>query len=58
LTVDRVNTSAAELVAVLPKLRALRTRVELRPAEGGLKKGSYVIGEQVRKISAGASYGP
>jgi mRNA interferase MazF len=53
LSVDAFN-AAAGLVTVLPitsKPRALRTRVEVSPPEAGLKKVSYVIGEQVRTIS-------
>jgi len=56
LSVDGFNSSLAELVAVLPitsKPRALRTRIEIRPTEAGLKVVSYVICEQVRTISTG-----
>ncbi len=54
LSVDSFNASAAELVTVLPitsKARAVRTRIEVLPPEGGLSTTSYVIGEQVRTIS-------
>lgn len=54
LSVDAFNASRAELVTVLPitsRARPLRTRVELRPPEGGLSVISYVIGEQSRTIS-------
>ena len=54
LSVDAFNASPAELVTVLPitsKARALRTRIEVRPPEGGLTAVSYVIGEQTRTIS-------
>jgi mRNA interferase MazF len=54
LSVDAFNASPADLVTVLPitsKARRLRSRVEVRPPEGGLKVASYVIGEQVRTIS-------
>ena len=53
LSVDLFN-AASGLVAVLPitsKPRAVRTRVEMTPPDGGLKKVSYVVGEQVRTIS-------
>ena len=54
LSVDGVNASAAGLVTVLPitsKARAVRTRVEVLPPEGGLTLVSYVIGEQTRTVS-------
>jgi mRNA interferase MazF len=54
LSVDAFNASPAELVTVLPitsKLRQVRSRVELRPPEGGLKVASHVIAEQPRTIS-------
>ena len=54
VSVDTFNASAAELVSVLPitsKARALRTRIEITPPEGGLSVTSYVIGEQLRTIS-------
>ena len=50
------NASAAGLVTVLPitsKARAVRTRVEILPPEGGLTQTSYVIGEQTRTVSTG-----
>jgi mRNA interferase MazF len=55
LSVDAFNASLAELVTVLPitsKVRVLRTRIEVRPPEGGLSVVSYVIGEQTRTISS------
>ncbi len=55
LSVDSFNASAAGLVTVLPitsKPRVLRTRVEIKPPEGGLAMISYVICEQVRTVSA------
>ena len=55
LSVDAFNASHAELVTVLPITSVPRpripTRVEIRPPEGGLKRASYVIGEQTRTIS-------
>ena len=54
LSADLFNASPAGLVSVLPitaKARALRTRVEVRPPEGGLSKVSYVICEQTRTLS-------
>lgn len=48
------NNGPADLVIVLPitsRQRNLRTRVELRPPEGGLMTPSYVICESVRSIS-------
>jgi mRNA interferase MazF len=54
LSVDAFNACGAELVTILPltsKLRALRTRVELVPPEGGCTTSSQVICEQTRTIS-------
>jgi mRNA interferase MazF len=54
VTVDSFNASPAGLVTVLPvtsKSRALRTRVEIKPPEGGLNLPSFVIVEQTRTIS-------
>ncbi len=54
LSVDIFNASAADLVTVLPittKPRAVRTRIEIVPPEGGLSSSSFVIGEQVRTVS-------
>jgi mRNA interferase MazF len=54
ITVDTFNASPAGLVTVLPitsKPRAVRTRIEIRPPEGGLTLPSFVIGEQTRTIS-------
>lgn len=54
LSVDQFNSSAAELVTVLPitsKPRALRTRIIIKPPEAGLSMVSYVICEQVRTVS-------
>jgi mRNA interferase MazF len=54
LSVDTFNASAAELATILPitsKPRAVRTRVEVKPPEGGLSLASFVICEQVRTIS-------
>ncbi len=53
LSVDGFN-AVSGLVTVLPitsKARAVRTRVEMTPPDGGLKKVSYVIAEQVRTVS-------
>jgi mRNA interferase MazF len=54
LSVERFNTSGAELVVVLPitsKARRLPTRVRIVPPEGGLALESWVICEQPRTIS-------
>ena len=54
VSIDTFNTSKAGLVTVLPmtsKERALRSRVEVVPPEGGLTLRSYVIGEQTRTVS-------
>jgi mRNA interferase MazF len=56
LSVDAFNASHAEIVTVLPitsKARALRTRIEVVPPEGGLSVVSWVIGEQTRTVSIG-----
>lgn len=54
LSVDEFNASKAGLVTILPitsRARALRTRVTVRPPEGGLSSTSYIICEQTRTIS-------
>ena len=54
VSVDSFNSCGASLVTVLPitsKPRALRTRVEIVPPEGGLTVPSYVICEQTRTIA-------
>jgi mRNA interferase MazF len=54
LSVDAFNASRADLVTVLPitsKARAVRTRVEVRPPEGGLSVASWIICEQARTVS-------
>lgn len=54
LSVDGLNSSRAGLVTVLPvtsRQRALRTRIEVRPPEGGLSVTSWVICEQARTVS-------
>jgi mRNA interferase MazF len=54
LSVDSFNTCGAQLITILPvtsKPRALRTRVDISPPEGGCTEPSQVIGEQVRTIS-------
>jgi mRNA interferase MazF len=55
LSVDAFNASAAGLVTVLPITGTPRpsipSRIEVRAPEGGLKKTSFVIGEQTRTIS-------
>jgi mRNA interferase MazF len=56
LSVDAFNAGASDLVTVLPITKKARpdipSRVEVRPPDGGLKVRSYVIGEQVRTVSA------
>ena len=54
LSVDSFNSCGSNLVTVLPitsKPRALRTRIDVMPPEGGLTVPSYVICEQTRTIS-------
>lgn len=51
---DLFNESGAELVTVLPITsteRRYKTRIALRPPEGGVKKPCWIIGEQIRTIS-------
>lgn len=55
LSVDQFNASRADLVTLLPitsRARAVRTRVVVRPPEGGLSVPSWVIGEQTRTVAA------
>lgn len=52
LSIDELNASSAGLVTVLPitkNARALRSRVEVSPPEGGLSVKSYIMGEQTRR---------
>jgi mRNA interferase MazF len=53
LSVDTFNASAriATVLPITSKLHSLRTRVEVKPPEGGLTLTSYVICEQPRTIS-------
>jgi len=57
LSVDSFNASRADLVAVLPITSKPRPgnpfRIEVQSPEGGLTVVSYIIGEQVRTVSAG-----
>lgn len=51
---DLFNESGSELVTVLPitsRERRYRTRIALRPPEGGVRQPCWIIGEQVRTIS-------
>lgn len=51
---EKLNPERSGLITILPittRERALRTRVALRPPEGGVRKPSWVIGEQIRTIS-------
>lgn len=51
---DKLKPERSELITILPittRERALRTRIALRPPEGGVRKPSWVIGEQIRTIS-------
>jgi mRNA interferase MazF len=53
LSTDIVNATAG-LVTVIPitsRKRAIRSRVEMKPPDGGLSVVSYVICEQSRTIS-------
>jgi mRNA interferase MazF len=54
LSVDSFNASSylATVLPITSKLRAVRTRVEIQPPEGGLTLTSYVICEQTRTIAA------
>lgn len=54
LSEDWFNSSGAELVTVLPitsRQHRYASRIEVTPPDGGLKKASHVIGEQVRTVS-------
>jgi len=54
LSPDILTASLAALVTVVPitsRKKAIRSRVEVKPPEGGLITVSYIICEQVRTIS-------
>lgn len=55
VSIDGLNQGPAELAIILPLTSRERpgfpSRVEIVPPEGGLKRTSYVICEQIRAIS-------
>ena len=54
ISADTYNQSHSELVIVIPitsKKRELYWDVKISPPEGGLKKKSYIICDQVRSLS-------
>jgi len=54
VSTDGFNTSAAELVVVLPltaKQKGIPWHVPIKPPEGGLKRASFVKCEDVRSIA-------
>lgn len=56
VSADRFNTSAAELVVVVPlttRDRRIPWHVPLRPPEGGLREPSWAKVEDIRSISSG-----
>lgn len=51
---DQLNRSAAGLVIVIPlttKNRGIPTHVAIKPKDGGVRKTSYAMCEQIRAIS-------
>lgn len=54
VSVDEFNNCPADLIVALPittKQRDIPTRIRLSPPEGGLKKTSFIICEQIRTVS-------
>lgn len=54
LSVDPFNTSAADLVVVLPittRRKGILWHVEVQPPEGGLRATSYIKCEDIRSVS-------
>lgn len=54
LSVDAFNSAYTDDVFVVPitsKFRSIRSRVAVRPPEGGLKMQSHIICEKMRSIS-------
>jgi mRNA interferase MazF len=54
LSVDSFNSSAADLVIVLPlttKRKGVLWHVEVQPPEGGLRAVSYIKCEDIRSVS-------
>jgi mRNA interferase MazF len=54
LSVDAFNASGGEDVFVVPistRHRALRTRVHIKPPEGGLLQDSYALCDKMRSLS-------
>src|SRR5688572_24147540 len=54
LSANRFNQGPAELVIVAPLTatrRGIPTHVEIKPPEGGAKKPSYILCEQVRCVA-------
>lgn len=53
---DLFNRSGADLVIVVPittRRRGVRTHVEIRPPDGGLRETSFIMCEQLRALSVG-----
>ncbi len=54
MSVDSFNQSAAELAIVLPltsRAKGIRSHVEIRKGEAGLKTARYIKCEDVRSVS-------
>jgi mRNA interferase MazF len=54
ISVDEFNSCPADLVIAIPitsKFRNIPTHVPIVPPEGGLRKKSYILCEQIRSIS-------
>jgi mRNA interferase MazF len=54
ISVDELNQSPAELVIVSPlttRVKGIRSHVQVRKGEGGVKKASYIKCEDVRSVS-------
>lgn len=54
ISLNTYNYSAAELAVILPltsQFHALSWLVPIEPPEGGLKKRSYIITDQLRSVS-------
>jgi len=54
ISVDSFNSSAADLIVILPISKAFRgipLHIEIKPKEGGLDRISYIMCDQIRTIS-------
>ena len=54
ISVDSFNSSAADLIVILPISKAFRgipLHIEIKPQEGGLDRISYIMCDQIRTIS-------